>query len=1100
MKVNNTTSPVTPADAFLAPPNSGSSTTEMSNRATLLPPKFRISRGVTVLAAETALTALSYLLSIWVLYDSGERGQFVALRALPLVLVLRSACLYLLGPFRSSLRHASIHELVAIGKAVTLSSLLIFVVMNRLKVAGISESTALFLMDWALCQFFLGGLHFAVRIYKFQKTLWRRSYKRVAVVGAGDAGMSLVKELASDPDSPCRPTAIFDDNPQTHGTTICGVPVVGPTEMLASGGQAKFLDEVLICVPSATRSEMSRLFTLCCQSGLPVRTLPTLTEIVDGKVSQRDLRDLCIEDLLQREELLCDPAEVTEIAGGRIVLITGAGGSIGSELSRQIASARPKELLLLDKTENSLFYIDRELRERFPGLPIKPLLVDVTLRSRVDEVFHLNRPSLVFHAAAHKHVGLLELHPSEAMRNNVLGTRNAALAALNYGVERFVNISTDKAVNPENYMGLSKKLTELCIQHLAAKHGARFMNVRFGNVAGSTGSVLRLFWDHIQKGEPLHVTDPRATRFFMSIPEAVHLILRAAGQGQGGETFVLEMGEPINIYELAKSMSLLAGLAPGKELQIHFVGLREGEKVSEELWSEWEHPTPTSHKGIYAIEQQDPLAASIFHTIDALERELSSNDLKGLKDFLGKLFPSFAARRAGFSSTEVPSPCGSPVCLEEVRMKIPLSKPDIGEHEIERVVEVLRSNRLSLGPKLGEFEERFAAYVGTRYAIAVNSGTSALHLCIRALGIGAQDEVITTPFSFVASTNCILYEGAYPIFIDIDPLTLNLDPKQLRRFLRQCCSFDTRRGILLNKTTGRVVKAILPVHVFGLPCDMDPILELARQYGLHVLEDACEALGAEYRGRRVGTFGDAAVFAFYPNKQMTTAEGGMIVTDNQEIALLCRSMRNQGRDEDSPWLRHVRLGYNYRLSEVHCALGLGQMDRLNDLLDARQRVAKHYNRALGGLPHLTVPAEVEGSKRSWFVYVVQLALPSAKALRGRFILKLRERGIESQAYFPVIHKQPYLAGMARAPLGQLYRAESASDRCLALPFFPTVTPEEIEYVSSTLTQVLETESGTLAPVVRSVPATAGEAALLADESDAALSGSLRSKDQKQVVS
>ena len=1062
MSANNTTS-ATSLDRTVASRDHSLPAGETARRAVLARPKARMNRKATVLIAEVALTTLSYFLSVWVLYDSGARGPLLALRALPVVLALRSACLYWLGPFRSSLRHASIHELIAIAKAITLSTLLIFVVMNRLKLVGEPQSLALFLLDWALCQFFLGGLHFAFRIYKLQKTtLRRRSYKRVAVVGAGDAGMSLVKELASDPDSHCRPTAIFDDNPQTHGTTICGVPVVGPTELLARGGQARFLDEVLICIPSATRSEMSRLFTLCCQSGLPVRTLPTLAEIVDGKVSQRDLRDLRIEDLLQREELLCDPAEVAEIAGDRVVLITGAGGSIGSELSRQIAAAKPRELLLLDKTENSLFYIDRELRESYPGLAIKALLVDVTLPSRVDDAFRLHRPSLVFHAAAHKHVGLLELHPSEAMRNNVLGTRNVAIAALNHGVERFVNISTDKAVNPENYMGLSKKLTELCIQHLAAEHAARFMNVRFGNVAGSTGSVLRLFWDHIQKGEPLHVTDPRATRFFMSIPEAVHLILRAAGQGQGGETFVLEMGEPINIYELAKSMSLLAGLAPGKELQIHFVGLREGEKVNEELWSAWERPEPTSHKGIYAIRQQDPLAANIFRTIDGLEHELSLNDLKRLKDFLGKLFPSFAAKRVAFSNTAEPSSSGAD--LEEARMKIPLSKPDIREHEIEKVVEVLRSNRLSLGPKLGEFEERFAAYTGTRYAIAVNSGTSALHLCIRALGIGPQDEVITTPFSFVASTNCILYEGACPIFIDIDPVTLNLDPKQLRRFLRQCCSLDSRRGILLNKTTGRVVKAILPVHVFGLPCDMDPIMDLARQYGLHVVEDACEALGAEYRGRRIGTFGDAAVFAFYPNKQMTTAEGGMIVTDNQEIATLCRSMRNQGRDEDSSWLRHVRLGYNYRLSELHCALGLAQMDRLNELLEARQRVATAYNRALAGLPHLTVPTDIEGSKRSWFVYVVQLRLPAPRALRGRIMLKLRERGVESHAYFPAIHKQPYIAGAARAPLGQLYRTESASDRCLALPLFPSATPDEIEYVRLSLTQILEAESGTLAPV------------------------------------
>ena len=598
-----------------------------------------------VLMTEIALAALSFLLTAWILYDPAARSELPLTADLLIVVGLRSACLYLLGPFRSSFRHAGVHELLAITKAVCLSSLLIALLISRLEIGG-PESLGLFVLDWALCQIFLGGFHFAPRIYQFQSALWRRPRKRVAMVGAGDAGMTLVKELASDPESPCRPTAIFDDNPRTHGTTICGVPVVGSTNLLAQAALSKSVDEVLICIPSATPSEMSRLFTICCQAGLPVRTLPTLAELVDGKVSQRDLRNLRIEDLLNREELRLEPAEVAEIVSDRVVLVTGAGGSIGSELCRQIAAAEPRKLLLLDKTENSLFYIDREMREKFTGFPIVPLLVDVTQRLRVEEVFETYRPSIVFHAAAHKHVGLLELHPTEAIRNNVLGTRNVAIAACEHGVDRFVNISTDKAVNPENYMGLSKKLTELCIQHLASRKGARFMNVRFGNVAGSTGSVLRLFWDHIQKGEPLHVTDPRANRFFMSIPEAVHLILRAARQGCGGETFVLEMGAPINIYELAKSMSLLAGFAPGKELPIHFVGLRDGEKVTEELWTEWEQPAPSAQKGIYVIERQDPLAANILPEIEALERELNANDANGITERLNTMFPSFAAKRS----------------------------------------------------------------------------------------------------------------------------------------------------------------------------------------------------------------------------------------------------------------------------------------------------------------------------------------------------------------------------------------------------------------------------------------------------------------------
>jgi perosamine synthetase len=502
------------------------------------------------------------------------------------------------------------------------------------------------------------------------------------------------------------------------------------------------------------------------------------------------------------------------------------------------------------------------------------------------------------------------------------------------------------------------------------------------------------------------------------------------------------------------------------------VGLRDGEKISEELWSEWEEPKPTSHKGIYVIEQQDPLSGEIFRSVDEMERELAANNPKGLNACLFNLFPSFAAKRPGFALTEDGAELETEAQSQEVVMHIPLSKPDVGEEEIRAVVEVLRSNRLSLGPKLTEFEEKFAAYVGTRYAIAVNSGTSALHLGVRALGIGPQDEVITSPFSFVASTNCILYEGASPVFLDIDPVTLNIDPKQLRRFLRQCCALDTRRGLLINKTTGRPVKAILPVHVFGLPCDMEPVLELARQYGLRVIEDSCEALGAEYHGRRAGTFGDVAVFAFYPNKQMTTGEGGMIVTDDQEIAMLCKSMRNQGRDVDASWLRHVRLGYNYRLSELHCALGIAQLNRIERLLAERKRVAEAYNSALSSIGHLVLPAEMEGITRSWFVYPVQLDMAAPRPLRDRVILKLRERGIDSQAYFPSIHKQPYMARSSRAPLGALYRAESASERTLALPFFPGATDQEISYVSTALSQILEEELGSASPT-RTLVATSG---------------------------
>jgi perosamine synthetase len=387
-------------------------------------------------------------------------------------------------------------------------------------------------------------------------------------------------------------------------------------------------------------------------------------------------------------------------------------------------------------------------------------------------------------------------------------------------------------------------------------------------------------------------------------------------------------------------------------------------------------------------------------------------------------------------------------------MKIPLAKPDIGEREIAYVTRVLRSGQLSLGPLLEEFEAQFAEYVGTRYAVATSSGTSALHLAVKALGIGPEDEVLTPSFSFAASVNCLLYERALPAFVDIDPATLNLDPAEVREILARDYIWDGAKARLVNRLSGRALKAILPVHVFGLPCPLEAILETAREFNLGVLEDACEALGAEYRGKRVGTFGDAAAFAFYPNKQMTTAEGGMIVTDNPQMARVCRSLRNQGRDDDAGWLRHVRLGYNYRLSELHCALGLAQLERIDELLSARERVAAVYSRALADVPQIELPGGSPGAKRSWFVYVIRLRGASPAARRDALIAGLQKRGIPSRPYFPAIHRQSYLREVRLAPNRSLPHTESASDRCLALPFFSSMTERQVAEVCAAVREIL----------------------------------------------
>jgi perosamine synthetase len=390
-------------------------------------------------------------------------------------------------------------------------------------------------------------------------------------------------------------------------------------------------------------------------------------------------------------------------------------------------------------------------------------------------------------------------------------------------------------------------------------------------------------------------------------------------------------------------------------------------------------------------------------------------------------------------------------------LRVPLSAPDVGERELRYVQDVMRSGQLSLGPMLPRFEEQFAAAIGRKHAIAVNSGTSALHLCVRAAAIRAGHEVITTSFSFVASTNCLLYENAVPVFIDIDPMTLNISVAGIREFLRECCNRDG--GRVINRHTGREVKGILPVHVFGLPCDMQTIRELAGEYSLAVIEDSCEAIGATYRGKQAGTFGDMSCFAFYPNKQMTTGEGGMIVTDNERFARLCRSMRNQGRGEDGSWLHHERVGYNYRLSDIHCAVGLAQVERLGELLVKRDRVARTYDRILAGIPHLRRLQDVPGAERSWFVYIVQLAPHIGRDKRDRILQRLRIAGIGCQAYFPAIHRQPFLKDLVHLPFGRLRETEIASDRCLALPFFSNLKTEQIEYVAEILREAVVSECG-----------------------------------------
>jgi FlaA1/EpsC-like NDP-sugar epimerase len=604
-----------------------------------------ILRGMRIVA-DFFIIALAYVASASLLknYTTVPMDMAPLLRFLPIALVLKGMTMWYFGVFRSSLRHVGIPDVLGLVYAMTSSSA-ILVIATRWASNNVTVPGAFLVLDGALATLALMTVHVAPRIYCSEKARRQQGSRKVVVIGGGDGGASILRQLLMEPHSPIRPVAVIDDDPAKTGTRICGVTVMGNLSRLRDVVSKHRVSEILICIPSATRQQMGRILGVCRQCGVPVKTLPSLADLVSHTVSLRDLQGVAIEDVLQRERVTPDVKLTKNLLGGKTVLVTGAGGSIGSELCLQIAAAEPKRLILLDKSENSLFYSHLAVLEKYPGVDAVPCLADITDAKLLRTIFARERPTLVFHAAAFKHVGMMQLHPEEAIRNNVLGTRNVAAMAAEFGIERFVNVSTDKAVNPSCYMGLSKKLAEMTVKRYGDLQSAKFLNVRFGNVAGSSGSVLRLFSDQISKGGPIRVTDPRATRFFMSIPEAVYLILCAAARGKSGETYIFDMGKPINIYQLARTMSLLSGYTPEEEVPIEFIGLRDGEKVHEELWEPWEHPQQTENPSLCVLKGRNPNPIDVASALQRFEELLAEQEREQLVSYIDELLPAFAENR-----------------------------------------------------------------------------------------------------------------------------------------------------------------------------------------------------------------------------------------------------------------------------------------------------------------------------------------------------------------------------------------------------------------------------------------------------------------------
>ena len=463
--------------------------------------------------------------------------------------------------------------------------------------------------------------------------------KSVLLIGAGQAGVLAAREIRGRGDTGLVIKGFVDDDPVKQGSVIYGIKVLGTTDDMTRLVQVFGIDQVVITIAAASRNEIRRIVALCEQVPVKVQIIPGLYEILQGNVEVSRIRDLLIEDLLGREPVRLDEEDMSRFLAGKTVVVTGAGGSIGAELARQTALFRPARLLLLERAEFALFNIDRELRERWPEISIIPLVADVSNEARLRLIFEAHRPQVVLHAAAHKHVPLMELNGAEAVKNNVLATRMIGGIAGEFGVEAFVMISTDKAVRPTSIMGASKRVAELVVQDLDRRYQTRYVAVRFGNVIGSAGSVIPIFREQIRKGGPVTVTHPDMVRYFMTIPEAAQLVLQAGAMGEGGEIFVLDMGQPVKILDLAKDTITLSGLKPFEDIDIVFTGIRPGEKLFEELEVRDECLTKTRHPKIYIGKIASYPADAVRGALERLAA-LSENELDGeLRAFLSEFLP-----------------------------------------------------------------------------------------------------------------------------------------------------------------------------------------------------------------------------------------------------------------------------------------------------------------------------------------------------------------------------------------------------------------------------------------------------------------------------
>ena len=597
-------------------------------------------RNIVIVAHDLVAAALAWMLAYWLRFNLEVPDPYYQgmLSGLPWVVPLHAAAFMALGVYRGMWRYVSVKDLQRIVLAVVLAASLVGASVFMFQLGDVPRSVLI--LQPLLLIMAMGGTRFGYRVWREHQLYGgvRLDGEPVLILGAGDAAMLLLRELKRSEE--WRVVGLLDDEGDRRGRSIDGVKVLGDLDQVAEHATRLQVKKVIIAMPSASSAARRRAAEAAAAAGMSVLTVPAIDDLLSGRVSISQLRKVEMEDLLGREVVKLDSEGLHRLLGGRIVLVTGAGGSIGSELARQIARFEPRLLVLFELSEFALYQIEQEFARQLPGTPIACTVGDVKDTARLDQVFVQYRPEVVFHAAAYKHVPMMESENAwEAVRNNVLGTLRMAEASLRHGVGEFVFISTDKAVNPTNVMGTTKRLAEMVCQRLQQSNETRFVMVRFGNVLGSNGSVIPKFREQIARGGPVTVTHPDIVRYFMSIPEAARLVLQAGLMGQGGEIFVLDMGEPVKIADLARDMVRLSGLADD-DIRIVFTGLRPGEKLYEELLADGEHTLLTPHPKLRIARAQAAFSAGELEGL-RVWLEGAPQDERTVKSRLAELVPEY---------------------------------------------------------------------------------------------------------------------------------------------------------------------------------------------------------------------------------------------------------------------------------------------------------------------------------------------------------------------------------------------------------------------------------------------------------------------------